>query len=242
MPESDPPPVLLADLAEQVRLLTAALAALTVGTLPAAEAAAGSTNNNKTFPSSPPSSPPTAGPSAGSNNNNTFPSSPPPSPPAAGAAAAGSTNSNNNTFSSSPSWSFPAAGAAAGSTFSSASASSPAAAGAGAAAGPGGPLSESDRTALALRIGYWVRGRLAGERGTASGRDTNPLQNQVYIVFRDWSGSACSPVTVFRSWAATSQVVRQQSTFGNSVFIGFPTEWEARLAVQAAQCHWPALP
>lgn len=241
MPESDPPPVLLADLAEQVRLLTAALAALTVGTLPAAEAAAGSTNNNKTFPSSPPSSPPTAGPSAGSNNNNTFPSSPPPSPPAAGAAAAGSTNSNN-TFSSSPSWSFPAAGAAAGSTFSSASASSPAAAGAGAAAGPGGPLSESDRTALALRIGDWVRGRLAGKRGTASGRDTNSLQSQVYIVFRDWSGSACSPVTVFRSWAATSQVVRQQSTFGNSVFIGFPTEWEARLAVQAAQCHWPALP
>ncbi|CAE8622704.1 unnamed protein product [Polarella glacialis] len=83
-------------------------------------------------------------------------------------------------------------------------------------------LSEQQRLALALRLGLWVHRRLAGQRGGVSGRDENPADSTLYLVFRGHTGQIFDPVLVFRSWAAARALVAPTGAFGQSLFIGSP--------------------
>ncbi|CAE8619937.1 unnamed protein product [Polarella glacialis] len=98
-------------------------------------------------------------------------------------------------------------------------------------------LSEQQRLALALRLGLWVQRRLAGQRGGVSGRDENPADSTLYLVFRGHTGQIFDPVLVFRSWAAARALVAPTGAFGQSLFIGLPSEWEARQVVASAGCR-----
>ncbi|CAE8615169.1 unnamed protein product [Polarella glacialis] len=109
---------------------------------------------------------------------------------------------------------------------------------AGASSSNGGAvgLSEQQRLALALRLGLWIQRRLAGQRGGVSGRDENPADSTLYLVFRGHTGQVFDPVLVFRSWAAARALVAPTGAFGQSLFIGLPSEWEARQVVASAGC------
>ena len=103
------------------------------------------------------------------------------------------------------------------------------------------PLSMEERTLLNRKIGQWVTRALAGHRGECSGRAENPLSNRIWLVFKDFSGNEFDPVMVCKKWAQASDLVKQGRELSpNSVFIGLPSEGDAREVVAAAGKRWPS--
>ncbi|CAJ1428239.1 unnamed protein product [Effrenium voratum] len=96
------------------------------------------------------------------------------------------------------------------------------------------PVSTERRLAAARSIGlFWVR-CLKGRARGPSGRDSIPLPSVIYVCVRDINGHKHSPVKVFQSFAQLVPWVGKRGEFGDSVFTGFPSEWEATTTVAAA--------
>lgn len=74
----------------------------------------------------------------------------------------------------------------------------------------------------------------------ASGRQEVNLPSKVYVLVRDLQGRLYDPVEVFTTFGAIRPHVRDGDFLGESIFVGFPTQWEAKLAVQQAGLRWPA--
>ena len=102
-----------------------------------------------------------------------------------------------------------------------------------------GPLSDSERRKIALRIGDFFARALAGLHRGPSGRRENPFTSRLYVLCRDVSGQVFEPVRVFKTFGALKPFIGD-SGFGDSVFAGFPSQWEAKLAVERAGLVWPA--
>ncbi|CAE7806563.1 unnamed protein product, partial [Symbiodinium sp. CCMP2456] len=111
------------------------------------------------------------------------------------------------------------------------------------AVNPGGPsltewrgqLNDTERRALARRIGVWVRRSLDENHRGPSGREENPQASRVYLVARDCRGTAHDPPLLFRTFSAARAWVKPAGYVPEqTVFVGLPTLWEAAIVAEAA--------
>ena len=100
-------------------------------------------------------------------------------------------------------------------------------------------LTEAERRRIAEEAGAFLRRSLDGDHRGGSGRSRVQLPSTVYILARDISGVRYNPVRVFRDFSVLRPFVKRQGSCQDSVFIGFPTVWEAKVCVAAAQLSWP---
>ena len=98
----------------------------------------------------------------------------------------------------------------------------------------------TQREAIADQIGEFIARALNGDHRSSSGRDLIPLSSRLWIVVRDYDQRFYNPVKVFKSWGPVKELVKRGSSAGDSVFVGLPSEREARRVVQAARLLWPA--
>ena len=102
---------------------------------------------------------------------------------------------------------------------------------------PSGRVDKADpaaRGALARQIGQFLRRALAGEFRGTSGRDRLNLQNRCYVVAADYLGTPINPPRFETQFAVVRDLCRRGQDPGRSVFVGFATKWEARIAVEEA--------
>ncbi len=102
------------------------------------------------------------------------------------------------------------------------------------------PLSWEQRFEVCERIGHWFCAALRGEHRGRSGRDSICQASTIWIVAKGFSGETFSPVLVFRRFSDCREIVKRGSSCGAAVFIGLPTEKEARRVVSAAGLLWPS--
>ena len=60
------------------------------------------------------------------------------------------------------------------------------------------------------------------------------------MVLQDIEGNRYNPVQVFRSWTACKAIIKRGNDVGDSIFVGLPSEREARRTVHSATLEWPA--
>ena len=101
-------------------------------------------------------------------------------------------------------------------------------------------LSWEQRLDVCERIGHWFGAALRGEHRGRSGRDSISQASTIWVVAKSYSGEVFSPVLIFRSFSGCREVVKRGSSCGSAVFIGLPTEEEARRVVSAAGLIWPS--
>ena len=103
-------------------------------------------------------------------------------------------------------------------------------------------ITEEERREIARSIGAFFRRCLEGlSRGT-SGRDRNPLQSRCYVVVADYKGQRFNPPLLFDQFSPVKELCKRGSATGSSIFCGFPAQWEAKLACEAAGLSLPARP
>ena len=95
----------------------------------------------------------------------------------------------------------------------------------------GEDLTEAERLVIAEGAGKFLRRALSGDFRGSSGRDKVRIPSRIYVLVRDLSGRVYDPVEVYHSFSDLRPKVKAGSSAGNSIFIGFPTEWEAKAAV-----------
>ena len=100
-------------------------------------------------------------------------------------------------------------------------------------------LSWEQREQICDRIGAWIRRGLDGLHRGASGRDLIPLASRIWIVAQDYEGIPFTTLQVYRTFTACRPIVKRGSGCGNSIFVGLPSEREARRVCAAAGLIWP---
>ncbi len=100
-------------------------------------------------------------------------------------------------------------------------------------------LNWAQREQIAEGVGKFLARALRGDHRGSSGRDGNPLASRLWIVCRSITGVEYNPVRVFRTWTLAKELVKRGSSAGDSVFVGLPSQREAKTAVQRAGLHWP---
>ena len=97
------------------------------------------------------------------------------------------------------------------------------------------------RTEAAEETGRYFLRCLEGSRRGLSGRERVKLGNRVYVLIRDINGVVITdPVRVIYTYSELKPLVSRGSTFGDSIFAGFASKWEVRIAVATAGFRWPA--
>lgn len=102
---------------------------------------------------------------------------------------------------------------------------------------------EVDRSAVARETGQFFLRCLRGEPRGISGQGRIRLQKRIYVVVRDFAGLVSThPVRVFSSFSSAKQIVadRASGEFGDSIWCGFASQWEAKVATAEAGFAWPA--
>ena len=102
------------------------------------------------------------------------------------------------------------------------------------------PVTEADRLQLAREAGAFLRRCLEGDHRGTSGRSRLRLSSRVYILCRDREGRLYNPVSIHRSFSSICPLVKSGSCCGDSIFVGLPSVWEAKVAREAAGLLWPA--
>ena len=97
-----------------------------------------------------------------------------------------------------------------------------------------------DRLVTAREAGLFLRRCLEGVVRGTSGRDRIRLPSKIYILARDITGKVYNPVQIYYHFSHLRSLVKAGSSCGDSVFIGWPTEEEARECVAAAGLNWPS--
>ena len=97
----------------------------------------------------------------------------------------------------------------------------------------------AQRERIAEGIGHFFRRALAGDHRGTSGREALRLSSRLWIVVRSIRGEVFSPVRIFRNWARAKEVVKIGNSAGDSIFVGVPSEREARVVVAASGLEYP---
>ena len=97
----------------------------------------------------------------------------------------------------------------------------------------------SERVAIAEQIGKWIRRGLNQQNRGLSGREKLDLASRIYVVVKDISGEIFDPPKVFNNWSGAKSLVSVDKQLGDSIFVGFPSKTEARIAVSAAGLKIP---
>ena len=106
--------------------------------------------------------------------------------------------------------------------------------------GDSGSQSWEFRLEVAGEVGAFLRGSLEGGFRGPSGRDKILAKSRVYLLVRDWDGGVYTdPVKIFRTWRSLRPLVEKGGSFGSSIFVGPPSDKEAKAAVQSAGFTWP---
>ena len=100
-------------------------------------------------------------------------------------------------------------------------------------------LSWARREEICDGIAAWVQRSLRGEHRGTSGRDQIPLGNRVWLVFRDIAGTEFRPVRVYHTFAEAKSLVKRGSDSGDSIYVGLPSEREARRVAVISGVGWP---
>ena len=100
-------------------------------------------------------------------------------------------------------------------------------------------LSWARREEICDGIAAWVQRSLRGEHRGTSGRDQIPLGNRVWLVFRDISGTEFRPVRVYHTFTEAKALVKRGSDSGDSIYVGLPSEREARRVAAISGVGWP---
>ena len=95
------------------------------------------------------------------------------------------------------------------------------------------------RAALARECGGFLRRAYEGRARGPSGRDRLSLASRIYVVLGDHSGRRFPQPKVFKAFGPVKEICKVGPSAGDSVFLGFPTIWEAKIAVQEAGFDWP---
>eukprot|EP00435_Cladocopium_sp_Y103_P020927 s3291_g5.t1 len=91
------------------------------------------------------------------------------------------------------------------------------------------------RRLLAEEIGRFLRRAVQGEHRGTSGRDKLKLQNRIYVVLANFEGQIFEEPRVETSFAIVKSLCKRGADCGNSIFVGFATKWEARIALEAGR-------
>lgn len=101
--------------------------------------------------------------------------------------------------------------------------------------------SEQERIEAAEKAGQFLKRALSGGLLGTSSRDQLNIQSRVYVLCRDIHGKCYNPPQVHRAFSTLKPLVKNsEGLLGDSVFIGLPTLWEAKIAVRAAGLEWSA--
>ena len=105
------------------------------------------------------------------------------------------------------------------------------------------PIAASDieaRVALAKEIGFFLRRSIEGSYRGLSGRNRLRLQSKLYVAVSDSAGQPFAEPRVFNRLGDLRSAVFSRGNPGSATFIGFASQWEARLALEAAELSVPA--
>ncbi|CAE7386548.1 unnamed protein product [Symbiodinium sp. KB8] len=98
------------------------------------------------------------------------------------------------------------------------------------------PIAASDieaRVALAKEIGFFLRRSIEGSYRGLSGRNRLRLQSKLYVAVSDSAGQPFAEPRVFNRLGDLRSAVFSRGNPGSATFIGFASQWEARLALEA---------
>lgn len=113
-----------------------------------------------------------------------------------------------------------------------------------AASGASTVPSELERTEAAKQTGQFFRRALLGQPRGETGRSRVKLQNRIYIVIRRFDGTVhTDPVGVYTQFSLVKAITAEGgrgNQFGDSIFAGFASAWEAKVAVRDAGFSWPS--
>lgn len=111
--------------------------------------------------------------------------------------------------------------------------SSPAAAAAG--------QSWAERERICEEIGNFLTRALAGGHRGNSGRDKLKLASRLYLVVRDFRGAVTTrPVRVVSKFSEVKELCSVGNNWGDSIFVGLPSQREGRAVCETAGFGWPA--
>lgn len=111
----------------------------------------------------------------------------------------------------------------------------------GAASVPGTPLTWIQREVICDKIGDFISNSLEGRHRGQSHRDQIPLPSRIWVIVRDYEGQIYTPVKVVKTWTSCKALVKHPSggDCGDSIFVGLPSEREARRVIFSAGLDWP---
>lgn len=103
-----------------------------------------------------------------------------------------------------------------------------------------GSQSWEEREAVAARVGQFLARALAGNHRGNSGRHQIRAASRLYLIVRDHSGRVTTqPIRVVRNFSEVRRLCQVNGSWGDSVFVGLPTEQEGRVCASAAGFGWP---
>lgn len=97
----------------------------------------------------------------------------------------------------------------------------------------------AEREEASRQIGRWVRRALRGQSRGLSGRERITQSSRLYLVFKDFDLQVHDPPLVFHRWGDCREVVARGGQPGDSIFIGLPSQAEARIVCGEAGLRVP---
>lgn len=97
--------------------------------------------------------------------------------------------------------------------------------------------SDEERRIAAISVGKFFARCLSGQHRGSSEKVNLP--SRVYVLCRDIGGQTYNPIKLFHNFSSLKPFV---GFCGDSVFAGFASLWEAKLAVSSAGLEWPEEP
>lgn len=107
------------------------------------------------------------------------------------------------------------------------------------AAGTANSVSLVDRERICVEIGEHIARALQGLNRGESGRKKLKLASRLYLVFKDINGTVFEPCKLLHRWLEVKQICERSGDFGDSVFIGLPSLFDARIVCRAAGVPLP---
>ena len=104
---------------------------------------------------------------------------------------------------------------------------------------PRSAITEEERREITRSTGASFRRCLDGAVRGTSGRDRNPLQSRCCVVVASFSGQRFNPPLLHDQFAHVKELCKKGSATGSSIFCGFPAQWEAKIACEAAGLSLP---
>ena len=96
------------------------------------------------------------------------------------------------------------------------------------------------RLALAKECGLFLKRAYHNQPRGTSGRERLKLSNRLYVVLADYEGNRFEEAKVFHEFSPVRTLCKRGSSCGSSVFIGFASQWEAKVALTEAGFAWPS--